>query len=120
MSLISCLSGLYNRLVRRDISSMAVSNNDLKDDSEISIGLINCRLDFECKSKWIEMMVIDETGKIRFCSQCKKNVYWVSTIAEFKEMSRDGKCMAFNRVDLDSISEPTTGYVELDKTSPFS
>lgn len=50
------------------------------------------RMDFVCSKTWNEMTPT-ENRKVRFCGDCKKNVYFCDNIMEARELGNQGCCI---------------------------
>ncbi len=63
---------------------------------------IDCLFEFKCDKQWEQLDDIelkdlpvgDCLGEIRFCTDCKKNVYKVSTVRELDEARSKNYCVA--------------------------
>lgn len=51
--------------------------------------------DFVCPKKWNEMKPT-ENRKVRFCEDCKKNVYFCDNIIEARELGNQGCCVGID------------------------
>lgn len=50
----------------------------------------NCKFKKPCDLKW-DSLEITEDEAIRFCNQCKRNVYLATEQAEFNQFAVEGK-----------------------------
>jgi uncharacterized protein (TIGR02996 family) len=69
----------------------------------------NCghdQFEFECPKRWEELKPTGE-GTVRFCEDCKKNVYYCGTVGEARLHTAEGHCVA-----VDSRQERTRQDVE--------
>ena len=57
-------------------------------------GIENCAMDFYCSKNWNEL-IDTEVKDIKFCLECKKEVYFCNTLEEFESNSKLGTCVAF-------------------------
>jgi hypothetical protein len=51
--------------------------------------------DFKCSKNWLDMDITDDNN-IRFCQDCKKNVYFVNNELEYEMRASSGQCVAIN------------------------
>jgi uncharacterized protein (TIGR02996 family) len=59
-------------------------------------GIENCRrveFEFECPLKWEKLQPTDDPAK-RFCSTCRKHVFYCETIREARRRALGGQCVA--------------------------
>jgi hypothetical protein len=54
----------------------------------------NCPLDYVCAKTWLELTPTS-VAKVRFCSQCKHEVYFCETMEEFEKRADAGQCVAY-------------------------
>lgn len=88
------------------------------------------RMDFNfvCPKKWNEMEPT-ENRKVRFCGDCKKNVYFCDNIVEARELGNQGCCVGIDvgvkRKKDDHFGEfaifgnPKPEHIEENKTRPM-
>jgi hypothetical protein len=77
---------------------------------------IDCLFEFKCDKQWEQLDDIelkdlpvgDCLGEIRFCTDCKKNVYKIKTVSELNEARTKNYCVA--------ITEPLMKILEFSKT----
>ncbi len=55
----------------------------------------NCEFKFKCPLLW-ENLTETEDGKIRFCGECKRKVYFCENDEELKSRAEAGECVAVN------------------------
>jgi uncharacterized protein (TIGR02996 family) len=55
--------------------------------------LENCQFRFRCPKKWASLQVTDHE-EVRFCDNCRENVYYCTSISEAKGHARLGHCVA--------------------------
>jgi hypothetical protein len=79
----------------------------------------NCPSAFKCEKTWDELSPAESAGVratgIRYCGDCRKNVYLCETIAEICAATKEGKCvavMAATVADPAADAEDFLGYVE--------
>jgi len=51
-----------------------------------------CSLSYECPLAWDDL---EGKDKIRHCHECKKDVYWCDSEADFKRYAVNATCVAF-------------------------
>ena len=54
---------------------------------------ILCEFIFECKQDF-ETLKETDNEKVKYCTDCKKNVYWASTHEELSDLETKGHCAA--------------------------
>lgn len=69
---------------------------------------ISCKFKFECPQEWSTLDSTPTPG-VRFCNNCKSNVYFASTPVEFEHFAREDKCVALMRDDVLMLGMPD-GY----------
>ena len=62
-----------------------------------------CSLSYECPLAWDDL---EGKDKIRHCHECKKDVYWCDSDADFKRFAANNNCVAFL---LSNYKEPLIG-----------
>ena len=67
----------------------------LIDENEMKEEIINCSFQFQCPLDWNKLQ-LTENEDVRFCSNCKRNVYFVHTQYDLNNFARAGQCVAFN------------------------
>ena len=71
--------------------------------------IVNCDFAFRCSKNWTEMQETDRTN-VRFCGECKKNVYFAENNAALKRLSVEGKCVAvYENKPVSNFPMRTTG-----------
>jgi len=57
-------------------------------------------LAFECKKQWNELEINPDRDEVRFCTECKKDVYLTSSDAELLNHAKLGNCVSLpgNRI----------------------
>ena len=105
-------------ILGRDITFLAADEELLRDAIEKFIppseGTVeNCepRFRFKCPKNWT---ALKETAdrRVRFCSECQKEVHWCNTSAAATELGRQGKCVA-----LYTNEASTTGMIDFGNKS---
>lgn len=78
----------------------------------------NCVMHFECHQNWHNLEITEDV-KVKFCTECKKNVYVVKEVDEYESAIREGKCVAIFK---DKLLLPTMGvpsrYDQFDNDDP--
>ena len=80
----------------------------------------NCALefDFECPLEWSKLKATDSAG-IKFCSECKNNVYRCESLEEINKHIDQGHCIAVkddgDRMPMGFIQPPVIDMEELEK-----
>ena len=80
---------------------------------ETIIRNIECTFDFECDKQWDELET-QIASNIKFCKQCKKEVYLCKTQEELDHARSLGRCISIERIEIRMF---TTG-VPVPLTSP--
>jgi uncharacterized protein (TIGR02996 family) len=58
------------------------------------------RFDFVCDKSWADMKPVESSNNVRYCETCDKNVHFCDNLADAREYSQEGHCIA---VDLGII-----------------
>jgi hypothetical protein len=71
-----------------------------------SLPIINCDLKFRFvfPNQWGQLVVTSDTA-VRFCSMCKKNVYYCLSIEDARLQTKEGDCVAIDDFISDEIVE---------------
>ena len=73
---------------------------------------ILCEFIFECKQDW-ETLKETDNEKVKYCTDCKKNVYWANSHEELSNLEAKGLCAAtdlFEGVTIGALA-PSEGEV---------
>jgi uncharacterized protein (TIGR02996 family) len=76
-----------------------VSDPEIEQCGRSTGGIWRPRFDFVCDRTWADLTSTGDTG-VRHCEECGKDVHYCDTLADAREHSREGHCIA---VDLGII-----------------
>lgn len=85
------------------MSDNTIVSTDILDIGNIKMGrpkitdsIKNCHPEFEfvCPKSWSDLRVVERGSMVRFCDQCKQNVYLCGTGEEMEEHAKLGHCVA--------------------------
>jgi len=74
------------------------------------IDIRNCIFGFECKADWDAMRIMSDSN-VRYCGECKKEVYQVSTKEELFDAIQLNRCVAiFDAINMPGSPEKMISY----------
>jgi hypothetical protein len=67
------------------------------------IEIERCRLSYQCIQRWEALEHLPDNPRVRFCGECQSAVHLVELDSELRELARQGKCVAIQRVDSETV-----------------
>ena len=77
---------------------------------ENSYEIRNCVFSYKCSADWENLADTGEE-KIRFCSECSKEVHFCENDKELTQAVRNNLCVAFEKIETGRLSAILTGFI---------
>ncbi len=84
-------------------------DDDLLDRTFFNGRIKNCYFSYKCPLEWDNLNFTDDTD-IKYCEECKKNVYRVYSEEEFHEMADNQRCVYIKSTEFETLGYPSIVY----------